>query len=379
MTESKIPKGINVCDVWKAKGRHEGKRWLWRVRDSVRRTYVREAWGDYDQGLDWAKGKLAKLAAGVETSNTSLVADVGKAYVASLANRGCTQRHQDQVKQVVDAMAKAGAGDMKALLFPDRVEAWLSTLTGKRHWAKKAKPASPRLKNKFLVIAKALVGYAIDRRLLTHDPLAILKPWAAPRAAKEVFTIPELRDLLATDMEADRWFLFAALGIYTGCRASEIAAMRWSMVDWTANVLRLPADLPGNKAKRHRKIPLQPELAAILRPLAKVGVAIIVPDKVANMSPANVTHGFHDYCGRCGITAGSRGPHALRHTVAALLTAQGMSPFLAMDYLGHSSASVAKDYAASAQEFVRDVATWGGERFYLRDEAPKTKRSKIGR
>ncbi len=377
MTDALIPRGINVYDVWQAKGVRSGKRWLWRVRDSVRRTYVRDAFEDerYDAGLEWAKQELARLRVGLSTSATATVADVGKAYLDNLLATGRTPRHRAQVQQAIDGMIAAGATDMKAPLFSDRVQAWLAALKAKRNWQRVATPASPRLRNKFLIMARALVHYAMDRRLITHDPLATLKPWAEPKAARAVFTVEDLREMLDPERETDRWFLFAALAAYTGCRASEVTAVRWTMIDWKAGVVRLPPDLPGNKLKRHRRIPLQPELAEILRPRAKVGNLVIIHPDIAAMDPPNVTHGFQDYAERCGVDSKGRGPHALRHTVAALLTAMGTSPFLAMDYLGHATASVAKDYAAAAQDFVRDVATWDG-RFYLRDKAPRSPKAK---
>lgn len=371
----------------KGKPKRQGNRWWIRVWDERVGKYTSKTFEDKVEGIRWGNAELPKLQAGVKTSSSAKVEEVGKLYLEKLKAKGATLRHQQQFQQVIDGLIAARATDMKDPNFGDRVQRWLSTLKVQRNYERETRAASPSLKNKFLICARALAEYARKRGMLDAampDPLGYVDRWKQPKALKLTFTLTELRKLVADEHADDPWYLFACIAAYCGCRASEIRAMTWKMIDWEGGYLRIPADLPGNKTKTERRVPLMAELRGILEPRAKVGDVPILPpgvnslDKDEAINDYAVTRAFQLYLGRCDIEVNHRGPHALRHTVAALLNAMGMSPFLAMGYLGHQSTTVHRDYAASASLYVKDVKEWG-DQFYFRSEPAAKGRKAAGK
>ncbi len=388
--------------------------------------YRNECFATVTEGQRWATQEKGEFIKGTSSALTTTIASLGVAFLESLRTRidgSVTERHLAQVGQVIDGMVTAGARDITDPTFPDVVQRWLSKLPAQRHWQKNPRPASPSLRRKFLVIARSVMAYAQERRLVAYDPLVAVKVGRVEVKRRGVFTIADLGALvgdasrwsdkgkrqethraleaaggnqlaaakalgiapstmsyrLNSEAEADPWWMVAVLLTYTGVRLSEAISMTPRMVNLEAGTLLLPAAAAGNKMKRDRRIRLQPELHAILADLLG-GKSIsldapLVGEHMAAYSPTNLSNGFKDYCRRCGITPGARGPHALRHTFCALMTALGASPFLVMDMAGHTSAQVAKGYSASAEELVDQVSEWQRHeppQFYLRRNTQTT-------
>ena len=306
---------------------------------------------------------------------------------------------------MVRDLTAIGADDMTDPRFPDRVQRWIGNLMAKRTWAKKAHPASGAYKRKLLVIARAFVHYAQKRRLIAYDPLAPLSIGRINTHRRPVFTIEELRKLvsddasvidradrgtsaktlsithgnqevaarylgispstmsyrLSTPPKPDPWWPFACLVAYTGVRAGEARSITWSMVDWEAGVIRLPAEAQGNKMQRDRRIRIQPELKDILRGLSLKAAEIdtpIIGHEISGYDQHDIYDGFIRYCRRHGVLGKPRGPHTLRHSFCGLMTALGASPFLVMDAAGHSTTQISKHYCEAAEEYIDQIANW---------------------
>ncbi len=371
--------------------------------------YASKCFPTVTTGQTWAENRRGEFIKGTASALTTTMSDLGTSFIESLRNRidgAVTERHQAQVKQVIDGIVAAGARDITDPAFPDLVQRWLSRLQAQRTWEKNPRPASPGLKRKFLVIARAVMAYAQERRLVAYDPLAAIKTGRVEQKRKPIFTVNEMI-LLVSDSgrwkdrgkwtsakemveahdgnqkiaakalgiapstlhyrlnaprEIDPWWLVAVLLAYTGCRISEVISMTPRMIDRNASVLLLPANSRGNKMKRDRRIRLQPELHAILCDLLDNQTIAkdepLVGNHIVNFTNANLSNGFKDYCRRCEIDPGSRGPHALRHTFCALMTALGVSPFLVMEMAGHTSAQVTRIYSQSAEELLDGIVGW---------------------
>lgn len=422
--------GWRVKDLWKDPARAgKGRRWLGQAYDPHRRKYKSRAFperlilpGGREQkgqvaARTWAKDEHARLAAGLTTSATADLRKIGDDFIEHLKDHGRSDDHRGQVAIVVADLVRLGARDMADDSFPGIVERYLAGLRDGRR-KPKAKPGerpppapkvSASTRNRKLRIIRSVIRYAQKRRVLRFDPLAHLEAKRVPKVYKATFTIAELRHVLSDaqrykdhgrreEMERlverhgsakaaaealgiapstfhhrrrslsgeDPWWTFFAVGAYTGMRSEEIRSLTWGMIDWDADVIRLPAEI--TKAQRDRRIPLQPELRAILKPRAGVGAALVMPEAITDTHRTMVTKSFQRFLRRCGVDAEGRGPHALRHTVAALLTATGVSPLLAMDYLGHASAGMTKHYSESARDYVDAVKGWEPGVFRLRVE-----------
>lgn len=409
----KLPDGIVVGDLHASKGARIGARWYFRVRDPIARSatgktaYIRKAWADYDAGEAWAKTEHAKVHLGLATSEAAKLSELGPAYVKGLVGRSRTTRYQNTVSQVWKSAVAAGIDDLKDPLVHTRVERWLGGLTAARRGQKKAKPASARTRNQFRVVLNAIIAHAMatPTRPLAHNPIASVKPWPVTTRSRAVFTVDELRKLVSEEsrwrlqrdydatmraLEAadgdrreaaralkchlatvynrlnagpqgeDPWWLYSMLGVYTGCRPTEVRHLAWGMIDWHNGDVVLPADHPGNKTKTERRFELFDELLDVLRERYRVGATgPILPAAIADVREDTATKAFQAYARRCGVDSKGRGPHTLRHNCGALMTAMRLEDVAILIRMGHENVKVSKEYRRSAPMFRNDVDGWG--------------------
>ena len=159
-------------------------------------------------------------------------------------------------------------------------------------------------------------------------------------------------------------WMFAVLAIYTGMRSKEISQARWSWIDWEGEIFRVPAEF--NKTATDRMIPLQPELSAILKPLAGVGAGRILDREWSKHIADQASSQFKEYLHRLGIERGGRIIHDLRHSCASLLAATGYPERLVMDAMGHEDRRTSDHYTRGAIVYYKQVKHWPKGEFRLR-------------
>jgi integrase len=282
----------------------------------------------------------------------------------------------------LEAACDAGVDDLSERALPDVVQRWLGSLKVSQRGkapqseagiaaakARKSKqpPASPRTKNKYLTVLRSIGNHAVRRRMMTYNPFDAVERFAEPRRFRHGYTIDELRRLVSDDRRDDHWWLFVVLAAYTGLRSETIRSLTWNMVDWQTNRIRVPADI--TKTNSDVRVPIQPELRTVLAENPGIGSTPILPADIAAMTSDQANVETQAYLRRCGIEPNGRSVHAFRHTVASLLTATGLSPFLVMDAVGHLSTITSKHYARGADDYRDRVKAEGwpdGEFFFRR-------------
>ena len=210
-----------------------------------------------------------------------------------------------------------------------------------------------------LVSLSAIVTEAQRRGLVTVNNVRSASP--VKRSTREdvrpeMPTREELKAII--DATPDRWRPLILTLVFTGLRGSELRGLLWEDVDLKRGVLsvRRRADRfnnfgpPKSKAGT-RDIPLSPTLLHTLKawklacPIGKLG--LVFPTGAGGVE----THGnilsrvFWPIQVSAGVTVpGSDGKpdakfsmHALRHAVAALWIAQGLSPKRVQTLMGHAS------------------------------------------
>lgn len=382
----KNPKNDRICidDRWGGNPTGVGKRWRARVRDPHTRRYESKHFADKNVAWQWAQKRAAEFKAGVDTAQPAIFGIWGKRYLEHITRRAFTPRYLRQVEVAIERLVEAGARDMRDQAFADSVERCVSKLTTAKKGGvikKKvkgdprptlvptAKPAAAATKNLHLTVAKAVCDWARMNRAIPYNPLEILSPFTSTTELRRIFSVTELKQLVEEREKNDPWRIFAALLVYTGARSTEVRSMTWSMINWEAGVIILPGHAKGNKLKIARTIPLQEELRAILSPIAQVGSAPIVADHIQELSTGSTTRGFQDYCKRRGIDAAGRGPHCLRHTFCALMTALDVNSFVTMSIVGHLEPATARWYSQRAMEVRPQVVAWPRGDFHILREA----------
>ncbi len=366
----------------------------------------------------WATSRRAQFIQGTSSATKAIWEEVGKEFLTSLklrTERPITERYLAQMKQMIDAVTGLGVKDISQQNFPSIIERWLYSLTSKKNWQKKARPASAGHKRKMLILARVITRFAKKRRLIAFDALESVNIGKPPERQKELFSgndilklidparrfpraalyqqtvsLVEERGSLAAAAQSlgcsistihyrlkhppveDPWWLVAVLLFYFGLRHLTILSLTPAMIDLSARVLRLPADIRGNKLRRAARIPIQTEIYSLLENIVTTlgpasQVPLVGPD-LAEMLEANLTNGFKDYCRRCGVDA--KGPHTARHSFCSVMAALGVNHFVVMELVGHKDAQVSKNYAQGAQEYVDFVRNWPRtnppELFFLR-------------
>lgn len=169
----------------------------------------------------------------------------------------------------------------------------------------------------------------------------------------------------APDPADQRLWTFFALALYTGLRQGELSGLRWRSVDLQAGTLRVTHALQrvegawtfvepkSRRSTRQLSLPA-PAIAALraqrdlqtfeqaraFDPWPDLDLVFTTPHGTP-LDPSNVNRRLHLLLESCGLER--RGMHALRHSCASALIAQGVHPRVVMEQLGHSQISLTMD------------------------------------
>jgi integrase len=154
----------------------------------------------------------------------------------------------------------------------DELDNWLRAL-----------PYSPQSRTNYRTIIGLLFSYAESRGIIERNIiLRTAKPKLVDRPP-EIFAVDELRALLeAANRVAPDVVPMVAIGAFAGLRDAEIKRLDWSEVD----VARGHIEVKAAKAKsaRRRIVPLQPNLAAWLRPYSWMSGHLVPKGNRAKLS-----------------------------------------------------------------------------------------------
>jgi integrase len=201
-----------------------------------------------------------------------------------------------------------------AAITVEELEKWLRAL-----------PGSPKTRANFRANISVLFGHAARLRMIDFNPALHTSKPKLSENPPEIFTVDELRSLLdAASRAAPDVVPMLAIGAFAGVRDAEIKRLDWHEID----LVRGHIEIKGAKAKsaRRRIIPIQPNLAAWLRPYS---------EKKGRLIP----EGYRSSVERVRKEAGlARWPqNGLRHSFASYrLAACHDAPRVAGE-LGHAS------------------------------------------
>jgi len=189
-------------------------------------------------------------------------------------------------------------------------------------------PYSPKSRANFRSHIGVLFSYAARRRMIDFNPiLHTAKPKLVDKPP-EIFAVDELDALLdAAKGAALDVVPMLAIGAFAGLRDAEIKRLDWSEVDLARGHIEVKA--AKAKSARRRIVPMQPNLAAWLRPYSA-------------MTDSVVPFGARGKLGRVRKVAGlTRWPqNGLRHSFASYrLGATHDAPRVASE-LGHSTSQM---------------------------------------
>jgi integrase len=193
------------------------------------------------------------------------------------------------------------------------------------------------------------------------------------RFERRPFTLPELRRIL--EVATDEWRGMILFGLYTGQRLGDLAALTWQNVDLQRAELRLVTGKTGRR-----------QILPLAAPLLRYVEALPAGDKPdAPLFPriydiaqrhqhaGNLSNEFFNTLVAAGLaqkkthktTGKGRAAkreqneisfHSLRHTATSLLKSAGVSDAVAMEFVGHDSATVSRQYTHISTEALKHAA-----------------------
>ena len=245
-------------------------------------------------------------------------------------------------------------------LRPAKLKDWHATLA--KSGGKDDKPLSARtIGHAHRVLHKALADAAAIE-LVPRNVATVIKPPKVESEEVEILTSPQITEILAK-LEGHWLYPFAAIDLGTGLRRGELLALRWSDVDLEGATLRVDRSLEETNAglrfktpktkhgrrtvslpaaalealrvHRRQQLELRMALGSGREP---TDALVFCSPEGAPLSPDNLSRDW-----RRTVRAKSLPEvtfHALRHTHASILIAQGVDILTISRRLGHGTPAV---------------------------------------
>ena len=194
--------------------------------------------------------------------------------------------------------------------------------------------------------SKARVWGYIDK-----NPFVDIKPGKFQRNRPYIVSNNNLKIILSK-IRNETVQLIVQTSYYTGCRLSEVLNLRIRNLNINEKMIIVGDEMFTTKSRRERLIPIPDKLHGLLKPL--------VPDHKDHdflfpkpngfpFSPDYISKSFKKAVRKCGLGEGIHF-HTLRHSYASNLAANGASPFVLKELLGHSSVVTSEIYTHTQLE-----------------------------
>ena len=222
----------------------------------------------------------------------------------------------------------------------------------KAHLAKRVGPSTI---NKSIKVLKASFNNAVAKRQLEFSPADHIESIEVEETNRRPFASKELKSLLQT--ANGEWQTMILVAFYTGLRLRDCANLTWQNIELHAGTINVLTE----KTKRRQVLPIAEPLSRHLQKLAGDNPnAPLCPNlhgKKASWLSAQfyevmvqaglVNERGHESTGkgRDGRRDASRVSfHSLRYNTTSALKSSGVSDSVAMDIVGHETASVSRNY-----------------------------------
>jgi len=379
MGESTGIHGVTIEDQWEVRRRkgienwQHGLRFLGKALIPGTKRYKSKGFDSIRDATAWAETARTRMAGGLAPTVNCRVDLYQEEYLANLSAKGASPFYCRQAQVMFDAMAYIGAKDVSDRGFPVKIEEWLNQLmvqteAGGVVRRRVSKPLSNATKNRYLTQVKAFTRYCFVRGYCGRDVMVGVKKYKEAKMVKKTFTIEQLQLLLSDRFRDQEFWLPVTLMLMAGLRIGEAMHLEWSDILFAQMRIqvRLKPDLYRLKNARERTVVMQPELLAILKPMAQTA-GFVVPDRIRKVKPT-WGYWFKKLIKAVGIPVDDGlSAHSCRHTYISLMIAAGTDIFWVSRQVGHGNILVTQGYAGNADAYRDAVESWPEKkRFYLR-------------
>ena len=224
---------------------------------------------------------------------------------------------------------------------------WLRTLTH----------LSAATRHRYWGVAHGFTAWLMKRGVLAKDPFDGLDRPKVPQSVHRCLTPEQVRRLLAA-CDTPRDLVVLILGLHTGLRRAELAALELGDVDLADRSVFVR----NGKGGRSRSVPLSIEAAHVIavyvaREALRSGPLLrSLADPNAGISGQTVGAIVSRLAYRAGVKVRAWdgvGPHSMRHTLATEVFAETGDLLVVRDLLGHANVATTQLYVGRTLERVR--------------------------
>jgi integrase len=246
---------------------------------------------------------------------------------------------------------------------------------------KTASGLSPRRVEYIRAVLRSALNQALRWEIVSRNVAALSQSPQVPKREVKPLTPAQAAAFLDT-VRGDRLEALYSVALALGMRQGEILGLTWDNVDFEKRVVHVRHSLQRSregfvlaepKSNRSRRAigPVPPELLDTLRAhrtrQAEERLAsahwdekwpLVFTTPVGRpLHATDVTHAFQAYLATAGLP--KKRFHDLRHTCASFLLAQGVSPRVVMEILGHSQITLTLDTYSHVLPSVQEDALAG--------------------
>ncbi|MBN2561754.1 MAG: site-specific integrase [Phycisphaerae bacterium] len=182
--------------------------------------------------------------------------------------------------------------------------------------------------------------------------------WLRQPRPRFTFLTRDEADRLVDAMEPGRWQTMAVLAIHTGMRLGELLGLEWNDIDLGARQLVVRRSIVNGivgttKNYRERQLPLSVGAMTALLSYRRDHRLVFHRDDGTPLTYGTAGHAISQGWKRAGLR--SIGWHALRHTFASWLVADGVPLPVVQALLGHSTIEMTMRYSHLAPSALRSA------------------------
>lgn len=249
--------------------------------------------------------------------------------------------HQGALKKWCAAMGKLADAPLSEITVADLDTAFVKARKG----------LTAGTANNYLSAIREVFKDAVRKKLLEHDPAALVKRLTEKRADKKTsvrgpFTVDEIRLLLAA--AKDGWRGMILFGFHTSLRMMDIAGLTTANIDGDYLIVR------SAKTETATRTPLHPQLKGWLA--GRTGALF---PALAGKENSNVSQTFSNLMAKAKVTKAKTLPggdeitrsfHSLRHSFTSVLADAGVSEETRMALTGQKDSAVHAAYTHHGDE-----------------------------
>jgi integrase len=300
----------------------------------VARRKAEEARGMLAGGKDPAAQKKASMAAAkaAARADDDTMFTVAKAFVEKHAKRKAGKLWSAETERLlrVDILPKLGAkriGEVKRSDIHDLLDNIVER-------------GSPVTANRALAVLRKMFNWAIERDLVIASPVDRVKNPTIELSRDHVLSDDELRAVwLALDRVGWSTGPYGKLLLLTAARRMEVAAMRWTEVDFGAKTWTIPRERSKNGVAH--EIPLSEKALEILEALPRIASKQSLVFTNSGRTPIGGFARVKERIDAAIAEANNGAPierwtlHDLRRTAASGMAGIGIAPHIVEAVLGH--------------------------------------------